>query len=240
MALVLVLWIVAALSIFASSLGRMVRQEAAVIGVTRNMAEGRAMGEAAIYQLLQQMVLKPAEFSQYQVVQLPWAGRIIEVEVVPWSGLVDINAASQPLLSTLISRLGGGAGEGIAQALVDARQEARQAAASGFAWESPEDLLQIPGMNYGIYARLKPFVVADIDGRPGVNANAAAPALRQLLDGSTGQDSTNSTRYRLTARTVFDGQGAVMVMRDVDIGGGSQGALPWTLLSAAQVWAGRV
>src|SRR2546427_13011911 len=47
MALVLVLWIVAALAVFASSLGGVVRQEAAVGGVSRNLATGRAAGEAA-------------------------------------------------------------------------------------------------------------------------------------------------------------------------------------------------
>ncbi|WP_232533510.1 hypothetical protein [Delftia acidovorans] len=75
MALVLVLWIVAALSIFATSLGKVVRQEASVVGITRNMAAGRAQGDAAIYQILQQIALKPHEFRERRVEQVPWGGR---------------------------------------------------------------------------------------------------------------------------------------------------------------------
>lgn len=51
MALVLVLWIVAAMAIFANSLGGVVRREAAIAGVARQTTESRAIGEAAIYQL---------------------------------------------------------------------------------------------------------------------------------------------------------------------------------------------
>lgn len=243
MALVLVLWIVAALAIFASSLGGVVREEAKVGGVTRDMALGRAMGEAAIYQVLQRMAINPADFAQYQVVSLPGAHQIIEVEIVPWSGLVDINAASPVLMAAVFSRLGIGSGEVLAQALMEARQAARSAAfGGGVAWEAPEDLLQVPGVSYGIYAQIKPFVVADVDGRVGVNAKAAPPALRQLLEGvGAGQEGISSTRYRLTARVVFEGRGAAMVMRDVEIAGGvGKTALPWTVLSAAQAWAGRI
>lgn len=242
MALVLVLWIVAALAIFATSLGRVVREEAKVVAVTRDMAQGRALGEAAIYQVLQRMAINPADFSQYQVLRVPGAHQIIEVEIVPWSGLVDINAASPVLMASVFSRLGIGSGEALAQALMEARQAARNAAFGGVAWEAPEDLLQVPGMTYGIYAQIKPFVVADVDGRVGVNAKAAPPALSQLLDGGgASQDGISSTRYRLTARVVFDGQGAAMVMRDVEIAGGvGRATLPWTVLSAAQAWAGRI
>ena len=115
MALVLVLWIVAALAIFASSLGRVVRSEASVIAVTRQMAEGRALGEAAIYQVLQRIALKPMEFRDSAVLQVPTPKGIIDVAVVPWSGLVNINDAPPALLALLLSKvagLGGGAEHG--------------------------------------------------------------------------------------------------------------------------------
>lgn len=242
MALVLVLWIVAALSIFATSLGKVVRQEASVVGVTRDMAAGRARGEAAIYQVLQQIALKPQEFSERRVEQVPWGGQIIEVEILPWSGLVNINAASPELLGSLFTRMGLGQGSALAQALVEFRQ-AGKGVVNSVAWEAPEDLLQIPGVTYGIYAQIRPFIVADTDGRTGINPKAAPAALLAALDGAGGaafQESLSSPRYRLTARVVFDG-GSVMVVRDADvIGGGSRGSLPWTLLSATQSWVGRI
>lgn len=88
MALVLVLWIVAAMAIFANSLGGVVRREAAIAGVARQTTESRAIGEAAIYQLLQRMALKPMDVREFTVVPVPVAGRIIDVAITPgvvWS-----------------------------------------------------------------------------------------------------------------------------------------------------------
>lgn len=246
MALVLVLWIVAALAIFASSLGRVVRSEASVIGVTRQMAEGRALGEAAIYQVLQRIALKPMEFRDYAVVPVPTPKGIIEVAILPWSGLVNINDAPPALLALLLSKaagLGGGAAEALAQAIVQARNGVDSRQPLRPAWDAPEDLLQVPGMTYAIFSSIRDFIVADSDGRGVVNPGAAPETLRPWLEGGgvASQQGLSGSRYSLIAKVPFDGLGEAWVMRQVDVTGPSgPGRLPWTVLSALQTWKGRL
>ena len=245
MALVLVLWIVAALAIFASSLGRVVRSEASLIGVTRQMAEGRALGEAAIYQLLQRIALKPTEFREYAVIPVPTAKGIIEVALVPWSGLVNINDAPPALLALLLSKaagLGGGAAEALAQAIVQSRIGVDNRQPLRPAWDAPEDLLQVPGMTYGIFASIRDFIVADSDGRGVVNPGAAPEGLKPWLEGGAGsQQGVTGSRYTLIAKVPFDGAGEALITRQVDVPGGmGPGRLPWTVLAASQTWKGRL
>nr|MCA1068069.1 hypothetical protein [Delftia acidovorans] len=246
MALVLVLWIVAALAIFANSLGGVVRREAAVAGVARQMAEGRAIGEAAIYQLLQRMVLKPLDFREYTVVPVLLGDRIIEVSITPWSGLVNINDAQPALLSLLLSRaagLDGGAADALAQAIVQARLVSGGTRPLRPAWDAPEDLLQVPGMTYGILASIRDFIVADSDGRGGINPAAAPEPLRLWLGegGMASQQGIGSPRFSFIAKVPFEGAGDALVVRQVDLeGGGRPGRLPWIILSASQAWRGRM
>lgn len=48
MALIVVLWMLAALSLFAASLGTLVRDQAQQAQVQRNLVQGQAIGEAAM------------------------------------------------------------------------------------------------------------------------------------------------------------------------------------------------
>lgn len=248
MALVLVLWIVAALAIFASSLGGVVRQEAAVGSVTRQMAEGRALGEAAIYQVLQRMAVKPTEFRAFSSVSFPQAGRIVEVDIVPWAGLVNINGASPALLSALLVQacgMGKGPADELAQAIVQARAGTGGATLQRSLWEAPEDLLQVPGMTYAIFAGLKDFIVADAGGRAGVNPAAAPGVLRAWLESADAaapfRQNISSARYSLVARVPFEGSGVTQVTRQVFVQAGTTGGrLPWAILSASQSWLGRM
>ena len=64
----------------------------------------------------------------------------------------------------------------MAQAIVQTREEMRRRSIR-VPFETTEDLLQVPGMTYAIYAPLRHFVVADSDGRPGVNLEASPLAL---------------------------------------------------------------
>jgi len=250
MALVLVLWIVAALAVFASSLGGVVRQEAAVGGVSRNLATGRAAGEAAIYLALQRMATRPEALREpvLEPVTLP-GGQIVEVEVVPWSGLVDINGATPELLAVLFRHAAGrsrGAAMAMAQTVRQARDAMRQQSGSAAGgWEAPEDLLQVPGMTYGIYASIRDFVVADSGNRQGINPNAAPQPLRGWLESAGGavpaQQGLSGTRYAITARVLFEGAGMVAVRRMVNVrSGAGVGRLPWSVLSASQSWIGKI
>jgi len=246
MALVLVLWIVAALSLFAGSLAGVLRSEAALASVNRQMVQGRALGEAAIYQVLQRMAVQPRAFDQRQSLAVDVDGRTVEVLVAPWNGLVNINQAPAPLLELLLVHAANlpraQAGE-LAQAIVRAREgdagditrrRRRQM------WDGTQDLLQVPGMTWAIYESVRDFVVAAAAGSAAVNPDAAAPELLQWLQAETGGaqylQKTNSQHYTLLAQVPFDGAGTALVMRQASVLGAGGAHLPWTVLAAAQSW----
>lgn len=245
MALVLVLWIVAALSIFAMGLGSVLRQEAALVNVSRNMAYGRAAGEAAIFEALRRMAAQPQEMDAMFTQTVVLMGRNIELQIVPWSGFVNINAAPAPLLAMLFqqaAQMPPAAAEALAQTVVQVREAARTRSGSGVAWDAPEDLLQVPGMGYAIFSKVREYMVAEAGARQGVDPAAAREPLRSWLQSGSGaawRQSGSSTRYSITANVLFDGQGIVQVRRQVSISRSTeQGRLPWKLHAASLVWQG--
>lgn len=241
MALVLVLWIVAALSIFAMGLGKTVHQEAALVNVSRNMAYGRAAGEAAIFEALQRLSVQPQPVDALVVQRATFMGRSIELQIVPWSGLVNINAAPAPLLAMLLQHAGQmppSQANSLAQALVQARESMRSGSAN---WDAPEDLLQVPGMGYSVFSRIREYLVAEPGGRQGINPAAAPLPLRSWLASSSTaawQQGGASTRYTIIANVLFEGQGVVRVARQVSISQSDPGKLPWRLHAATQTWSG--
>jgi|GEM_PF-521115 len=245
LALVLVLWIVAALSLFAASLAAVLRGEALLAGVGNRLVQGRALGEAAIYQVLQRMAVQPRDFDQRQTVSVEVGDRTIDVLVVPASGLININQAPQPLLELLLEHAAevprAQAAE-LAQAIVQAREGAggditrrRQRQI----WESPQDLLQVPGMTWGIYTRVRDFVVANTEGGS-INPEAAAPELLQWLQaapaGAQYLQKRGSQSHTLLAQVPFDGAGTALILRQTSLIGGARTRLPWVITAAAQHW----
>ena len=101
MVLIAVLWIVAALSIIVSGITRSVREEARMLSLTRQSVEFSALGDAAIQLALQEMASLPAPVGRLIQIETVYQGVAIPVEVMPLNGLIDINAASMPLLSRL-------------------------------------------------------------------------------------------------------------------------------------------
>lgn len=244
MALVLVLWIVAALSIFAMGLGRVVRQEAALANVSRNMTYGRAAGEAAIFEVLQRMSVQPQVTDTLVTQNTVFMGQSIELQIVPWSGLININAVPAPLLAMLLqhaAQMSPAEASSLAQTVVQARESIRSGSGGQVQWDAPEDLLQVPGMGYAIFTRIREYLVAEPGGRQGVNPAAALPSLKAWLASSSTsawQQSAVGSRYTIIANVLFEGQGVVRVTRQVSISRSETGKLPWKLHAATQTWTG--
>ena len=68
MALIVVLWMLAVLSLFAASLGSQVRDRANQALVQRYLVQGRATGEAALFLALQQLQQQNVVLSGGQMV----------------------------------------------------------------------------------------------------------------------------------------------------------------------------
>ena len=255
MVLIAVLWIVAALSIIVTGITRSVREEARMMSLARQGVEFSALGDAAIQLALQEMVSRTVPVGRLTQVDTTYRGISIPVEIMPLNGLININTASVALLSRLYTLAGGvpeNAAEILAQATVEAR-ERRDSRGSQVRFEAAEDLLQVPSIDYILYARLSGLITADLRGAGKINPLAAplkvltilasgnaAAASKIAADREAGLevidttaldatliDSSTVRRFRLQARVPLPSGAGLLVSRSVDLIGRSSDGAPW-------------
>lgn len=256
MVLIAVLWMVAALGILVAGMTRSVREEARTLILARQSIEGMALGDAAIQLVLQEMVSQPAN-APASLVQIPtvYRGVSIEVQVLPLNGLIDLNSAPEALLTSLYAVAGGlpaASASTLAQATVQARQQ-RDSRGGQKRFEAPEDLLQIQGVDYPLYARLSGLVTADLNGAGKVNPLAAplgvltvlasgnaevAAHIAQVRSAGAGAidttaldsafvQNTSVRRFRLQARVPLVDGAWLNVSRSVDLNARRRDGVPW-------------
>jgi len=197
MALVAVLWIVAALSIMVAGLTYTVRQQIQVAGTVREQTSGQAIGEGAMALALQDLLAHSDRPTGAGSIQVTYGGVEVTVEVAPLNGWISLNGAGQPLLTALLTvagELDAGPAQALAARLIewrDARPDVdpiapgAASAARPRRFEAPEDLLLVPGVDYPLYARIAPLVSTDLAGVSQVNPQAApAEVLRVLAQGN--------------------------------------------------------
>jgi general secretion pathway protein K len=194
MALVAVLWIIAALSILVTGLIWTTRAQISTVAARRDAAAGQALGDAAITLTLQALLVSNPKPTGVQTVPVTYAGQTMQVEVAPLNGLISLNSAGAPMLAALLQGAGGlppPAAQDLAQQLVQWRSEAPQTSLTNGPgqprlFEAPEDLLLVPGVDYDLYSRLAPLVSADLRGGR-INPQAApSQVLAALAPGNQG------------------------------------------------------
>lgn len=257
-ALIAVLWIVAALSIIVTGVVHSVRSEVRLINHSRQAVEGLALGQAAIALVLQDMSVRTQRPTQLTQVEVAYSGHTMQVQVMPLSGLIDINNAAEPLLTSLYS-VAGAKDQSVATALAQATLQVRserdtRGREKGF--EAVQDLLRVPGVDFDLYARLSPLVTAEMqrgDGR--VNPQAASVEVLAILaqgnlalagdlaaqrvSGAADMDTTRlnasfigntaSSRYKLQAFVPLADGMQVVVSHTVDARPDSRSGLPWRI-----------
>lgn len=259
-ALIAVLWIVAALSLIVAGLVKVTRQDARVVASSKQGVMAEALGEAAIQMVLQKMQQRREAFNHYVTVPVEFQGVNMEVAAMPLTGLINVNGAS-PVLFSLLFRVAGGlpadAAGRLAEQVVAFRDKPDpQGQTSGF--DAPEDLLQVPGVDYNLYANIARLLVADKRGTGKVNPQAAPPDVLVVLAGGSLQaaqgvalarqaagsladtsaldasqlDSSVTSRYRLQARLTVDGGRQWLISQDVDLLPSSKDHLPWRVIAS--------
>lgn len=256
MALIAVLWLVAALSIMVTGIVRSMRTEARLVGDARQISVEGALGDAAIQLALQQLAVRTTPLVGIETASIPYHGVDIAVQVQPLNGLIDLNRAPPELLAATL-RIAAGlppaqADQG-AQAIVDWRQT-RDAHGGSQVFEATEDLLRVPGFAYDLYARMAPLLTADQPGSGRVNPMAAPESvLAVLANGDIAQaariaaqraagaagvdtsalngawlDASATRRLRLTALVPLPDGAVVQVSRSVDLTASARDGMPWT------------
>lgn len=260
MVLIAVLWMVAALSIIVTGVSRTVREESRIVSRARQSVEALALGDAAIQMVLQGMAAKVTPMSRSEKVDVLYRAVNITVRVTPLNGLVDINNAPVQLLARLYAIAGEMSVDGaeeLAQATLAAR-ERKDAKGAPVRFEAVEDLLQVKGLDYGLYAKLSDLVTADLRGGGKVNPLAAPPevlailasgnasvASRIALDRDAGLEGIDTTaldagftdtstvrRFRIEARVPMVDGTWFRVSRKVDLSSRARSGVPWHTFSS--------
>ena len=255
MVLIAVLWIVAALSIAVTGLTRSIKQEAALMSASRTTVQAIGIGEAAIALVLQQLAATRDPLASLQEVSMAFHQHVVPVQVVPLTGLIDVNAAPAELLALLFSQSANwpvAAAQALAQATVEAR-ERKDSRGVPVRYEAAEDLLQVPGFTYDLYAKVIGLITTDTRGSGRVNPLAAPSGVLAVLAngdasiaaridaarraGETGIDTTAlagalvqnvpSRRARVTASVSMPDGSVVDVVRDVDLTLNHRDGAPW-------------
>ncbi len=206
LALIMVLWLIALLSIIASSHARNVHTETRLAARHVEVATARALTEAGVqYAILQLLVGDQA--NQWPVDgtvgQINFNGSEIRIAIRDATGLIDLNSASAELLLSLVAILetDSATHQEITAAILDWRDsddllhlngaEDSDYLLAGHAWSARdgdfsavEELRYVMGMNQLRFNHLAPFVTV-YSQQPGINLEYASP---RLITALTGQD----------------------------------------------------
>ena len=253
-ALVAVLWVVAALSILVTGMVQTQREEIRNASSARMRLHADAVGQGAIHLAVQLALTQPQRRERLSRNRIAYDGVDVLVEVQPFSGLVDINLAPAPLLAALFTINGGvepGTSERLAAAVVALRDLRPSEPPPRF--KAPEDLLSVEGISYDLYAKLAPLVTTDTRGSGRINPLAAPQEVLLLLAGGdqglasqiaanrdadvAGMDTTRlqaaftdnsvSGRLRFRAFVPFPDGSRAVVVRDIDVSPVAEGTAPW-------------
>jgi len=224
MAMVVVLWMVALLTIMAGSFSLSTQRNTGLVRNAQDRAQGLALADAGVhYALLKLSHPDPlkrlrSDGTPYEVV-LP--GGKVRLAIFDESGKIDLNAASEQTLRTLLGRLTGN--ETLAGALTDkildwrdnddlkrlngAESEDYQAERKAYVpqnknFQALEELQMVLGLTPALYKKLEP-VLTIYSGQDGINPlKATGETLQKAfgLDAKTVADYLNQ-RQNLPVNT---------------------------------------
>jgi len=208
LALIAVLWLVAAMGLIITGVVKSVKTETRNSGRQRENLQAQTQADAVILLALQNLYFQDPPLRQAtQSANFEFAGQATPVEFNALNGLIDVNNAPPSLLAQLYV-VAGGLSNDAAQALAQATVQTRETAgvkARPVKFDVTEDLLQVPGFTYDLYARVRDLVTADLKGGSGlVNPRAAPMSVLLVLAGGDADRAAALYANRNVAVTGMD------------------------------------
>lgn len=207
-ALVVVLWMLALLSVIAGSLVFSSRTDLLIAGNFAAQASAEAAADAGVYKAIHELTTRPPTDPESwrgdgATHQWAFADALLEITIFDESAKIDINTAPDALLQGLFRSLGRSEmeAENLADAVLDWRDpddlrrlhgaEKEDYAAAGRTYgpananfEAIEELRQVLGIDEQLYLQLEPLVTVH-SGQPGVNSSIASRQVLLALPGAT-------------------------------------------------------
>lgn len=207
-ALVAVLWMVAAMSLIVAGIVQAVRSEILMVGLQHHSVGATAQADAAILLTLQRLSVQSHPFNKaVQNMTVEFDGATYNVAVESLNGYIDINSASLSLLVALYTHAGElppQAAQALAEATIKAR-EAKNLNGESRKFEAREDLLGVPQMTYGLYAKLADLITVDVlNGSGRVNPRAAPPGVLNVLLNANAARTSELVAQRNTTSDLMD------------------------------------
>ncbi len=201
-ALILVLWITAALALVSVALLRESREDLRSARGIIEDAKAQALADAGIYRAMLAMA-NPDRSAEWQADgsphELALGEGVIRVRIEDDSGKIDLNRADELTLRQMLRSVGAdrGTAEKLAASIADYRNPGNAVRAGGdqsvdyeaaglphgpkgAPFDSPEELLQVPGMTREIMRAVSPLVTVYSPSRD-VNAAVASTAVLLAL-----------------------------------------------------------
>ena len=200
-ALAMLLWMLAALTLLVSGVVFQSRTDVQLTRLHLDQARAQAAAQGAAHMLLAEYQLGAASgeaaSSGIFARRYELNGLQLEAQAIPVSGLVDLNMASPQLLVALfqhLGRLNHDAAEHLAEQLLlwrappqgEVGVEDTEGGGGGLLMVV-EDLLRVPGMTRAVYDRVRSAVHVEPGGQQGVDPLAApADVLYSIANGDPG------------------------------------------------------
>lgn len=193
-ALALMMWMIAAMSLMVAGAVLLGKQEIRATQAQLQAAQTRTLANGLINLGMWQWTQQPQELpvtSSMPELTFSYLNKDIVIRAVPVDALVGINSASQDLLAIILERNAGldtGQAQALAEQIIKWREGERNdgKAAVSIGFRVFEELLQVPGMNRDILENLRP-VTSVYGASTGVSfAGAPRELLLALADGNTG------------------------------------------------------
>ena len=252
-ALVAVLWMVAALSLLVVGVSSAVRADIRFAQQLRAEVQAAALGDAAIQMAIRDLGTRGDRPVQLEQAPYTFDGHEMQVVAQSAAGFVNLNNAPESLLQDLFV-FGAGIDPGQAAILaarvadwrdpdqaplpLGAEDEAYVQAGSRFRtrsgpFEAPEDLLQVLGIEYPLYDKVQGFISA-YGQSTGVDPLAAsAPVLLILAQG-------NRDAVQAIAAKRASGDPAIdttrLILAHVEQGGGTVYRMEAQLVLSGRMW----
>jgi general secretion pathway protein K len=270
----------AALTVTTTGVIYAVRGEVQSVAMFREIAVAGALGEAGVVLAARDLVGSHDRDTGLKRFEVVFEQMAVAVRIVPLTGLIDLNAAPEPLLTDLIATVGEverGRAASLAQRIIDWRDADDQprpegaenvayAAAGlpfrtrGGPFESPEDLLQVLGVDFDLYTKVRPLVTVHGRGGGRVDPGAAPMAVLRVLTSGNEQiaveyanardamgnlaDTTRfpaayiargqSPRFLIEASVQLSNGAYLVNRRIIDVSSGQDG-IPWRTMWAERL-----
>ncbi|ADU98422.1 general secretion pathway protein GspK [Alicycliphilus denitrificans] len=239
-ALVLVLWLVAALSLTVLAGARGIRQQTQRAAFDLERLRIEPVLDAARQLAVQSLLKEGGQARGYRAWQLQLGPYGVELEIIPSGGLVDVNVASDALLLALLQKVGGltpGEAAIMASRIRDyidpddqpggiGGAEAPQYRAAGWPVlprngpvDDLSELRMVLGMSPELYEIISPYL--GINGQQRIEIDAAPPALIDALTDQPGLGAQiQSSPPEMRAGALLSGA-AAQIFATARAGGGT-------------------